>query len=179
MTKEQIITGAENTFAQFTAICADVNEKIFFAKPGEKWSVAENIQHLVISTKTTTLAYTLPIFLVKWMGGTANRPSKTYEELVAKYKQKLAEGGRASGRFVPKPLDAGVSKTKLLAKWNKATAQFITALQKNRTETALDKYLVRHPLLGRITLRELCYFTIYHTQHHQHIIEQIQHSANT
>jgi hypothetical protein len=54
--------------------------------------------------------------------------------------------------------------------WNKVTTRHIAAIQKNRTEDDLDNYLVKHPLLGRITLRELCYFTIYHTQHHLNII---------
>jgi DinB superfamily len=177
MTKEQIITTAVTVFEQLTAVCAAADEKQFFHQPAEKWSAAENLQHLILSARTTTLAFTLPKFLVRWMGGTANRPSKTYEALVAKYQQKLAEGGRASGRFVPKPLHTGVHKKILLAKWTSCTMQFITALQQNRTEADLDKYLVRHPLLGRITLRELCYFTIYHTKHHQNIIEQRTHTS--
>jgi DinB superfamily len=172
MTKEQIISEAKNTFGQFTTVCEAVNDILFFENKGDKWSVAENVKHLVISTTTTNLAYTLPKFLVRWIGGTANRPSKTYDELVAKYKQKLAEGGRASGRFVPKAPAANETKALLLKKWDKATLRFINSLQQNRTEADLDKYLIRHPLLGRITLRELCYFTIYHTKHHQYIIEQ-------
>lgn len=177
MTREQIITKATNAFEQFFAVCTALDEKLFFDKPSEKWSVAENVKHLIISTSTTTLAFTLPKFLVRWTAGIANRPSKTYEELVNKYKQKLAEGGRASGRFVPKPLDVRVNKTMLLTKWTKVTSKFIAALQQN-TEAGLDKYLVRHPLLGRITLRELCYFTIYHTLHHQNIIEQRTHTTS-
>ena len=178
MTKEQIIAEAQKTFTQFTAVCAAIPENLFFDKPAEKWSVAENVQHLVISTGTSNLAFTLPKFLLRLTAGTANRPSRTYEELVAKYKQKLAEGGRASGRFVPKATNASAGKSVFLAKWQKTTTEFIKALQLKRTETDLDKYLVRHPLLGRITLRELCYFTIYHTQHHQAIIENRTLSTN-
>lgn len=172
MTKEQIITEAKKTFTTLTTVCSGVNGQLFFDQPADKWSVAQNVSHLIISTNTSNLAYTLPRFLVRWIGGIANRPSKTYEALVAKYKQKLEEGGRASGRFVPKPVNTSVTKEQLLAKWTVVTNKFVTALEQNRTEADLDRYLVRHPLLGRITLRELCYFTIYHTQHHQHIIEQ-------
>ena len=38
-------------------------------------------------------------------------------------------------------------------------------------EEDLDRYLAPHPLLGKITLRELAYFTIYHTHHHLQIIK--------
>jgi hypothetical protein len=35
----------------------------------------------------------------------------------------------------------------------------------------LDHYIAPHPLLGKLTLRELCYFTIYHAGHHLNIIK--------
>lgn len=166
MNKTEIITASENIFKQFTETCSAIDETAFFKKPENKWSVAENLQHLIISTNTTTLAYTLPKFLVRWVGGTPNRNSRTFDELKEKYYKKLSEGGKASGRFVPKPIEIKYGKIKLMANWQKATAKFIKALTGNRTETDLDNYLAKHPLLGRITLRELCYFTIVHTQHH-------------
>lgn len=172
MNKEQLLTTSTQTFSALTALCKSADENLFFEKPAAKWSAAENLKHLIISTNISTLAYSLPLFLVKLAGGTPNRPSKTYEELVLKYKQKLSEGGRAAGRFVPKPIPTGVSKELLITKWQAATTKYLKCLQQKRTETDLDNYLIRHPLLGRITLRELGYFTIYHTQHHQQIIEE-------
>ncbi|MGF2414479.1 DinB family protein [Ferruginibacter sp.] len=170
MTKNEILTAAEKIFSAFTNYCNSINETDFFDKPTTKWSVAENVQHLIISTNTSTLAYTLPKFLVRWIGGKPNRNSKTYEELVAKYKKKLAEGGAASGRFVPKPIAIHYGKERLMQNWIKATTKHIAAIQKNSTESDLNNYLIKHPLLGRITLQELCYFTIYHTEHHLNII---------
>ncbi len=166
MTKTEIITASENVFKQFTEACKSIDEPLLFNRLPSKWSVAENVQHLIISTNTTTLAYTLPKFLVKWMAGTANRPSRSFEEVKDKYYKKLSEGGRASGRFVPKPIEVKYGKQRLLNNWNAATVKFIKALDKKRSEKDLDSYLVKHPLLGRITLRELCYFTIFHTEHH-------------
>ncbi|HEX2684757.1 MAG TPA: DinB family protein [Ferruginibacter sp.] len=172
MTKKEIITASEKIFSQFSATCQSMDDAYLFKRPGEKWSVAENVQHMIISTNTTTLAYRLPKFLVKWIGGTPNRASRTYEEVKAKYYKKLSEGGRASGRFVPKPIEIKYGKEKLLDNWDKATAKFIAALSKHRSEQDLDNYLARHPLLGRITLRELCYFTIFHTEHHLNSIQK-------
>lgn len=172
--KEQIIVAAEKIFETFTKACEQVEENIFFTRPAAgKWSVAENVQHMIISTNTTTLAYTLPKFIVRWVGGTPNRKSRSYEAVVDRYKEKLAAGGKASGRFVPKPMEIQYGKQRLLQHWNKATAKFIHALKNKNTESKLDDYLARHPLLGRITLRELCYFTIYHTEHHLNIISNI------
>jgi hypothetical protein len=150
MTKSEIITAAENIFVQFSETCNSIDETVLFKRPVNKWSAAENIQHLIISTNTTSLAYWLPEFVVRWIGGTPDRASRTYDEVKDKYYKKLKEGGRASGRFVPKPIE----------------------IKYGRTEKDLDNYLVKHPLLGRITLRELGYFTIFHTEHHLQSIQK-------
>ena len=170
MNKQAIIAAAEKSFSAFTRYCNSIPGNVFFDKPGPKWSVAENLQHLVISTNMSTLAFSLPKFVVRWISGRPNRGSKTYEQLVVKYKQKLAEGGAASGRYIPKPIAIKISKERLLHNWDRATGKHLTALKNNRSEKDLDNYLVKHPLLGKITLRELCYFTIYHTEHHLNII---------
>jgi len=172
MTKNEIIAAAQHSFKGFSETCNSVDEIAFFRRPGEKWSVAENVQHLIISTNTSSLAWYLPKFLVRWIGGTPNRNSRTYNELKDKYYKKLNDGGRASGRFVPKPIEIKYGKQKLLDNWNNATIKFINKLAKNRTEKDLYNYLVKHPLLGRITLRELGYFTIFHTEHHLHSIQK-------
>ena len=176
MTKQEIITASENVFKQFSETCDAINDTGLFSRSDNKWSVAENIQHLIISTNTTALAYYLPKFLVKWIGGTPNRKSGSFDELKEKYYKKLSEGGRASGRFVPKPIEIKYGKQKLMSNWNKATLKYIGALTNRRTEADLDNYLARHPLLGRITLRELCYFTIFHTEHHLSSIQKINHT---
>jgi len=169
MTKNEIITAIEKIFSTFSIYCSNISEPVFFDKPTAKWSIAENVQHLVIATNTSTLAFSLPKFLVRLISGTPNRRSGTYEELVAKYKKKLEEGGAASGRFVPRPIAIKYGKEKLMQRFAAAAEKHLSSLKKTN-ETGLDNYLVRHPLLGRITLRELCYFTIYHTQHHLNII---------
>ena len=166
MNKEEIIESVQATFTALSNYCESVNEKDFFNKLDNKWSVAENLQHLILSTNMSTLGYSLPIFLVRIIGGTPNRVSRSFDELLAKYTTKLAAGATASGRFIPKPIAINVGKEKLLNNWQSATRKFIVALQRNRTETDLDNYIVKHPLLGKITLRELCYFTIFHTTHH-------------
>jgi hypothetical protein len=173
MTKIEIITAAENAFTQFSENCNSMHEALLFKKQDSKWSATENIQHMVISTNMTTLAYRLPKFIVRLIGGKPNRGSRSYEELKDKYYKKLADGGKASGLFVPKPIEIKYGKQKLMDNWQKATEGFIKALTKNRTEKDLDNYLAKHPLLGRITLRELCYFTIFHTEHHLQAIHKI------
>ena len=151
---------------EFNSYCSALSDEKFFHQPAGKWSPAQQVKHLIAATNMAGLAFSLPKFIVRWYGGKPNRNSRTYDELVAKYKLKLEQGGKASGRYIPKPIPANYGKEKLLAHFKKAMDKIVITLKKKWEEPQPDQYIAPHPLLGKITLRELCYFTIYHTQHH-------------
>ena len=171
MNKTEIITASQNSFDAFTAYCNNISNEKFFDQPADKWSIAQNVDHLIRSMKQTKFAYSLPKFVIRLYVGKPNRASRSYEELVARYKMKLANGGKALGVFVPPPV-TNISKDQLIEKWSKITASYTNTLSKKWDDENLDRYIAPHPLLGKITLRELCYFTIYHTEHHLNIIKQ-------
>jgi hypothetical protein len=170
---EKIISKSEQAFKDFSETCEQVPPEFFFKQPDGKWSIAQHVQHVIISTKTSTAAFALPKFIVRLVGGRARRASLDYDALVKIYIGKLAQGGKASGRYIPKKINTGTSKEKLIHNWEQATATYLHALKANLKKDQLDLYQVPHPLLGKITLRELGYFTIYHTTHHQQAIKNL------
>jgi hypothetical protein len=169
MDKEEIIRRSKEIFNQFTDICLEIPDEKFFFEPKEKWSIAENADHLIRAIKTTQLAYSLPKPIVRLVGGKPNRASRSYDELVKKYKLKLEQGGKATGRYIPKI--SAATKFSLMQHWQKRNEKYLECLELKWKDLQLDKYLAPHPLLGKITLRELCYFTIYHTEHHLNAIK--------
>jgi uncharacterized damage-inducible protein DinB len=173
-TLEEILEDSAQAFSELAAHLKQITEEHFFQKPANgKWSIAQHLQHLIIATRTATAAYILPKFLVRLIGGKPNRPSRSYDELVQKYLNELKQGGRATGRYIPQPIPAVKGKATMMAHWQKATGNYIRAIRDNWTDNKLDHYVVRHPLLGKITLRELGYFIIYHTRHHQQNINPL------
>jgi hypothetical protein len=170
MNKPEIITALNKHVDLFNQHIASLNKEQFESTPGGKWSAGQNLEHLYRSIKPLNLAYALPGLILKLMFGKANRPSKTFDELVAKYKNKLAAGGRASGRFVPPPV-LFTDKEALLKKYNQQKEKLIQKIN-SWSEEKLDQYIIPHPLLGKITLREMLYFTIYHNTHHIEILQR-------
>jgi DinB family protein len=169
MHKEEIIQASKQIFSEFSDTCLQIPDKKFFYQPGDKWSIAQNVDHLTRAVKTTKLAYSLPKIFVRTLFGKANRPSRSFEELVAKYKLKLAQGGKASGPYLPKT--QFTKQLALVQKWQKENENYLEAIELKWKDEQLDRYIAPHPLLGKLTLRELCYFTIYHTEHHLNIIK--------
>jgi hypothetical protein len=108
--------------------------------------------------------------MLKMIFGTTNRPSRTYDEVFTKYHQKLEAGGRATSRFIPKEVLFYAKKKLILTleKQIKKLGKQVNAFSENN----LDYLIAPHPLLGKLTLRELLYFTIFHVEHHQLLIEK-------
>ena len=110
MSKEEIIKELDDACIKFIEFCTEIDTPTFYFQPAEKWSIAQNVEHLVISANTTRLAFSLPKFVVKLYAGKPNRASRSYDELVNKYKLKLQQGGKASGRFIPQKIREGQGK---------------------------------------------------------------------
>lgn len=168
--KAQIITELKQSFNELLETAGKVPEESYNLPKDNKWSTGENIQHLVTSTKMTRLPFSLPKPFVRLLYGKPNRASKTFDGLVHKYQTKLQEGGKASGPYVPKK--RVYRKDELHQKLKTEGDKLVSAIEKTKEEH-LDEYVIAHPLLGKISLRELCYFTIYHNQHHCETIREV------
>lgn len=162
--KDEIAIQLEEKITAFVNYIKSLSRVEFEAAPHEKWSAGQNLDHLIKSIQPLQLPFRLPKFILKRMFGKANRPSKTYDELVAKYKVKLAAGGKARGPFIP-PVILFETKESLTNQYLLQKEKLIRKIKRQREEE-LDLYILPHPLLGKLTLREMLFFTIYHNQHH-------------
>jgi hypothetical protein len=162
--KSQIISALNDKVDAFNRYIGSLDKEQFEAAPDGKWSAGQNLDHLIRAIKPLQLAYGLPKFALLILFGKTNRPSRNYDELVAKYKTKLAAGGKASGPFIP-PTIRFERKDELIKRYFLQKQKLISKIGK-QSEPDLDKYILPHPLLGKVTLREMLYFTIHHNEHH-------------
>lgn len=168
-----IVPALDQSARNLVLYSSGLSSTAFFHQPPQRWSPAMQVKHLTTATRTSNLAFTLPRFVVRWVGGRPNRPSRSYDELVAKYLQQLKEGGKASGRYIPGTAHAANGQEKIIHRFSSAMQQMSRALTLHWKDEDLDRYLVAHPLLKKITLRELAFFTIYHTDHHLQSIRSL------
>jgi DinB superfamily len=147
----------------------NITEADFNSPIDGKWSAAGHIQHLINSIKPLNQVFLAPKFLLKLITGKPNRKSRSYEKLVEKYLEKLKTANPTTNRFGPKEGKIYTKKDlrdRLLSEYTK----FEKNIEKKWDEESLDMYLIPHPLLGKLTVREMVMFTIYHSHHHQKAI---------
>lgn len=167
MNKQELINQVTKNHTSFIEYISKLSDKEFEHRPLDKWTAGQQLEHIYVSVSAVTQGLSVPKFAIKMIFGKANRPSRSYDELVKKYLDKLNSGGKASGRFIPKAVP--VDKKEKLLKSLSNTVTSLASKINNYSEEELDTILLPHPLLGKLTVREMIYFTIHHVEQHQHI----------
>jgi hypothetical protein len=160
----EIIDAIEKNFSEVINFLNQEPDSHFIEGLDGKWTQGQHLDHLIRSTKPVILGLKVPKFIFPILFGKPNRSSRTYDETLAKYKIKLAAGGKASGRFIPSKILVE-DKVFLIEKFEKCKINLKEIVAK-WSDNQLDSYLMPHPLLGKITIREMLFFTILHTEHH-------------
>ena len=172
MNKETIIKTLEEKHHELFEWLDTNGEGKWDQGPKEKWTVGQHILHLVISLKMLNKALSYPKFLIKYKFGVSNRPSRSYSEVAKRYDEKLSKNQERAKEF-NKNL-----KTPSLKEQNRLTdiLQIQNKKLQYKTTKLNDKYLdtllLPHPLMGKMTLREIIMWTAHHTEHHAKILQQ-------
>lgn len=154
------LTEVHYVFLDFISSLTD--EQLHRSQPG-KWNASVQMQHVFLCLRPIHLALSLPAFLPRLLFGFAKRQCRSYDALVADYQLKLQQGGKSPSIYVP---DHEVGAIDWQARKLRKLVDQVSKKISRYTESELDEIRVPHPLLGKITLRELLYFAIYHVQHH-------------
>ncbi|MEM7369371.1 MAG: DinB family protein [Bacteroidota bacterium] len=168
-TKHDIIQEIDQRFDRLFQWLEQQPAERFSQGPEGKWTTGQHISHLIKSTKPLNMALRLPKIQLKAMFGKPNRPLRSYDEVVQRYQEKLAGGGVSTAQFVAEESKA-TDKSGLIAELDKERGK-LTKIIAKWEEEKLDKYLLPHPLLGKMLIREMLFFTIYHTEHHTKSLE--------
>lgn len=138
-------------------------------KNNEKWSAGQQLQHIYLSVRPVNSALLLPKFILRLFFGKP-KENRTYEGLVSAYQLSLTNGGKAGVLYLPKNVSI-TQRQKLIDDLTNLIHSLNQKIDK-LSEEDLDNYILPHPLIGKTTIREMLYFTIYHVGHHQNVIAE-------
>lgn len=169
----EIVAAMARLHAESERYLAAIPAAEFAAPQGEKWSPADHVRHLAKSTFPLVPALGLPKLLLGLRFGRAREASRRLPVLRDAYRTRLTETGATAGRFAPSPrpapADPAAWQREVLASWAGA-AGALNARIPGWSEAALDRYRLPHPLLGKLTVREMLFFTLYHNAHHLELV---------
>lgn len=149
----------------------------FVTPQGEAWSPAGHLRHLVKSVKAVAYGMGMPKLALALRFGVGFGGSRSFGEIRDVYLQAIDDGrARATGRYassseIPDGTTPEAWRASLLDRWVQAGEGLAKALGR-WSEGALDRHRLPHPILGKMTVREMLFFTAYHNAHHARRIHE-------
>lgn len=173
MHKAEITDSLTSSHEQFLLFLEGLDSQAFEYSPNEvKWSGGQQLEHIYKSVAAVAKAFSYPKWLIKWKFGTANRPSRTYDELVQRYEEKLKlVKGVTAKDFAPTKVV--ISNRAGLCASTRNKVRSINRSVSKMSDKQLDTLILPHPLLGKVTLREMAMFNIYHVGFHESSVRKV------
>lgn len=172
-TRDDIVMAFERQESESAAYWSAFDTATFFRPIGVSWSPADTVRHLTKSGRPVVQALKTPKLVLRFTFGKSGRPSVSYDDLCTRYRGLLAEGGQA-GRFAPSSRtesDPETWRQKILQTNTQVHRELRAAIGK-WSEKKLDQLQLPHPLLGKLTVREMLFFTLYHQRHHIGVVQR-------
>jgi hypothetical protein len=169
MNRQELIEKLYKSHNSFLDYLLSLPDEEFYLRYKNKWSASQQLEHINLCLNPLIKVFSFPKIIIRIIFGKANRNSKHYDLFIAKYEERFAKGTNPPGRFLPKEIksEREVQVKGLTYSLNKLCNQV-----SGFTEQQLDNLIMPHPMFGKITLREMLYFTIHHVKHHEEITKR-------
>lgn len=161
--KEGLNQAMQTAYQEITALVKPLDQEAFLYSTEDKWSVGAQLEHLILSSKGVASALKMSKEKLAFFGKPDTEP-RTYDFLFKTYKEVLSRGLKAPAQFCPDE-NTLPAKEELLSNWAMIEGKFLTRIPE-WSEKDLDTYCLPHPAIGKLTMREMLYSTVFHTYHH-------------
>lgn len=140
-----------------------LSENEFVFSNNDKWTAGQELDHIIKSVFPISQLLANKAFIESKFGF-IDRATFNYEELINKYQEELKKGGQAMGQFIPNKVN-WIEKESLTSQLTQAIDHILKHLTEY-TQKELNQLVIPHPLIGKLTIKEMIFFTVYHVQHH-------------
>lgn len=171
MNKEEIKRELEATHLAFWNSAFSIPEKQLNHSANGKWSVAENTWHINLSLLRMGRYLAMPKEKIATMFGRSENSSAAQSVVTERYQAALKKGAVAPPAYTPEK-NQYYEAAALLQDGKQHLADLLHELEKWEEEE-LDQYLCAHPLLGKLTAREILYFTLFHASYHHDTVRRL------
>lgn len=175
--KKSILQTLDKVSKEVVYTFKSISSQELFACLEGGWSPLETLEHLLKSGKAAKSALKRSGIFLRLLGGKPKRTSRRYSDLRETYLRELVSRAHAD-QHSPNRIEHPVSKDevkkmrqKAIRRW-KALNKEIRATLELWREKELEEYQISHPIMGKLTIREMLLLTIYHNLHHLHLIQQ-------
>lgn len=170
MTQQELFARIDE---KFDAVCAHVEsqdiDEFVKAHTPEKWSNGQHLDHLRKTTRALNKGLAMPKLALKLKFGSKKGEENSYEDIEDRY-HKLVGQATAPKSVIPDELSAE-DKGRVI-KWFQQEKETMKEALAKYSDKQLSGYVLPHPVLGKLSIREMTYWCIMHTEHHHALMKR-------
>lgn len=171
--RDEITTEFQNLYEQSVLFWEAFDTATFVTPYGTAWSPADHIRHLNRSMRALTRGLSLSKWKLWLRFGRTRRPSRTFVEVRDTYLNGLPGFSGRPNPYPPRPVEmtngAQAWRGEVMLEHKAAVQNLLRAIAQ-WNERSLNRYQLPHPLLGKLTVREMLFFVLYHNWHHVNVV---------
>ncbi|MNU20381.1 DinB superfamily protein [compost metagenome] len=168
MVKQELIAVFIRNHQQAVQYIDGLEDSKFSYRYQDKWTAGEHLAHILLTIIPFPKVLSSKDFIRKQFGS-VDRQTWDYETVLHHYAQTSL---KAPDAFLPKEEVPYTHKAAIIADIQQHLHD-INHLLDSYSEEELDTLVLPHPLLGKLTIREMFYLMAYHPLHHQRQIERV------
>ena len=162
ISNESVQTAISTHLNSISDLLLAQSEEMLNAPQNGKWTIAEHAIHLNKSVAPINMAMGLPKLTLFVFGKVSF--SRSFEEIRQNYISCLSTGAKATKAYIPIG-GKNYEKDRLISDLRSNYDTYLKRIM-NWNDADLDIYRLPHPILGKLTMREMAFFTQYHLEHH-------------
>lgn len=166
MEKQELLKAFKDNHQKFTQYIAHLDPEKFTYNSPNKWSAGQQLMHVLLTLTPFPKILPSQSYIAEKFG-TIDRTTWDYATVLNNY---LKTERKAPEQFVPDGVIAADQKEEIMS-GIQHHIEIITSLLTDYSEAALDTLCIPHPLLGKLSVREMFYLMSYHPLHHLKQIE--------
>jgi hypothetical protein len=166
MHKDEIVLLLEQKHQTLLSFLESQDSENWKRGPEGKWTSGQQALHLLQSIKPLNDALSMPKFILRYKFGKANREVRDFQTVINRYQERLkdAQGLTFKGSRnmkVPSLNEKHYILNRLQIENKKLQSKTL-----KWSDNQLDTYILPHPLMGKMPVREIIMWTAHHIEHH-------------
>lgn len=156
-------------FGEVRHLMDDVDDAAADHAMGTTWPIRRQMHHLTKSVGPVVLGLRLPKWALRLLFGTNDGPVRTMDQLITAYDAAMGPSPQSPRAYVP---SGRASLERMNRQWTALETGLMRSLD-TWTDAELDRLRLPHPTIGRMPVREILLFTLYHTRVHLRRMHEI------
>jgi len=170
--QDPLISNLILAYREALDFASSLDDSTYASPPLEgKWSPAQHLVHLIRSLGIVVWISSWPYALQRLVWGRSNRPSRSYDALVERYQARLAGIKAKSPVFFAPPSQSASQRHRIHQRLTRLTERYAEQLSKC-PPVYLEHQVLPHPVLGKVTVREMALFSTYHSCLHLGLMQR-------